>query len=134
MRHENKKVEAMLTCYCLTFMQARNQGDAGPPYKIVRPPLEKCVGHRLKVLDIVQKTLRPSWLRACFYVWPALFSQFSVLSKFCIMNTLLHCLLLCQSCRSLRNVGLSFGGRILGLMKSAYHGWLSMMTSSEGPF
>jgi len=25
-----------------------------------------------------------------------------------------------------------FGGRILGLIKSAYHGWLSMMTSSEG--
>jgi len=59
--------------------------------------------------------------------------HFSVLSKFCIMNTLLHFLLLCQSCRSLRNVGLSFGGRILGLIKSAYHGWLSMMTSSEAP-
>ena len=28
---------------------------------------------------------------------------------------------------------LSFGGRILRLIKSAYHGWLSMMTSSEGP-
>jgi len=40
-------------------------------------------------------------------------------------------LLLCQSCRSLRNV--SFGDHILGLIKSAYHGWLSMMTSSEGP-
>jgi len=48
------------------------------------------------------------------------------------MNTLLHFLfVLCQSCRSLRNV--SFGGRILGLMKSAFHGWLSMMTSSEDP-
>jgi len=49
------------------------------------------------------------------------------------MNTLLHFLLLLyQSCRSLRNV--SLGGRILGLIKSAYHGWLSMMTSSKGPF
>jgi len=47
------------------------------------------------------------------------------------MNTLLHFLLLCQSCRSLRNI--SLGGHILGLIKSAYHGWLSMMTSSEGP-
>jgi len=28
---------------------------------------------------------------------------------------------------------LSFGGRILRFIKSAYHGWLSMMTSSEGP-
>jgi len=44
---------------------------------------------------------------------------------------LLHFLpLLCQSCRSLRNV--SLGGRILGLIKSSYHGWLSMMMSSEG--
>jgi len=47
------------------------------------------------------------------------------------MNTPLHFLLLCQLCRSLRNV--SYGGRVLGLIKSAYHGWLSMMTSSEGP-
>jgi len=47
------------------------------------------------------------------------------------MNTPLHFLLLCQSCRSLRNV--SYCGRVLGLIKSAYHGWLSMMTSSEGP-
>jgi len=52
-----------------------------------------------------------------FYVLPALSSHFSVLSKFCIMNTLLRFLLLCQSCRSLRSVGLSFGGRILGLIK-----------------
>jgi len=30
---------------------------------------------------------------------------------------------------------LLLGGRTLGLTKSAYHGWLSMMTSSEGhPF
>ena len=52
-----------------------------------------------------------------FYVLLALSSHFSVLSKFCIMNMLLHFLLLCQSCRSLRTVGLSFGGRILGLIK-----------------
>jgi len=69
-----------------------------------------------------------------FYVLPALSSHFPVLSKFCIMNNLLHFLLLCQSCRSFRNAGLSFGGRILGLIKSAYHGSLSMMTSSEAPF
>jgi len=62
----------------------------------------------------------------------ALSSQLSVFSKLCIKNILLHfLLLLCQSCRSLRNV--SLGGRILGLIKSAYHGWPSMMTSSEGP-
>jgi len=36
-----------------------------------------------------------------------------------------------QTCRSLRNICL--GGRILGLIKSDYYGWLSMMTSSEGP-
>jgi len=49
------------------------------------------------------------------------------------MNAPFHFLLLqCQSCRSLRNV--SYGGRVLGLIKSAYHGWLSMMTSSKGPF
>jgi len=48
------------------------------------------------------------------------------------MNTLLHFLLLLyQSYRGLRNV--SFGSHILGLMKSAYHGWLSMMTSSGSP-
>ena len=46
---------------------------------------------------------------------------------------LLHfLLLLCQSCCSLRKVSLD--GRILGLIKSAYHAWLSMMTSSEVPF
>jgi len=47
------------------------------------------------------------------------------------MNTLLHfLLLLCQSCRSLRNVYLV--GRILVLIKSDHRGWLSMMTLSEG--
>jgi len=47
------------------------------------------------------------------------------------MNTLLRFHLLpCQSCRSLSNK--SLGGRILGLIKSFHHGWLSMMTSSEG--
>jgi len=66
------------------------------------------------------------------YVLPALSSKLSVFSKLSIMNTLLrYLLLLCQSCRSLRNV--SLGGRILGLMRSAYHGWLSMVTSSVGP-
>jgi len=55
-------------------------------------------------------------------VLPALSFQLSF-SKLCIMNTLLHfLLLLCQSCRSLRTV--SFGGRILGVIKCAYHGWV----------
>jgi len=47
-----------------------------------------------------------------FYVLPALSSQLSVFSKLCIMNTLLHFLLLFQLCRSLRNTPLS--GRMLG--------------------
>ena len=59
-------------------------------------------------------------------------SQLLVFSKLCTMNTLLHIfLLLFQLCHSLRNVAL--GDRILGLIKIYYHGWLSMMTSSEGP-
>jgi len=70
--------------------------------------------------------------RLTFFVLPALSSQLSVFSKLCIMNTLLHfLLLLCQSCRSLKNVSLC--GRTLGLIKSAYHGWQNMITSSEGP-
>jgi len=55
--------------------QARNQGGrAKPPLQNVLPSLEKCVGHSLKLLDIVFKiwtSLRklfappgvPSWLR-----------------------------------------------------------------------
>ena len=39
-----------------------------------------------------------------FYVFPAWSSQLSVISKLCIMNTLLHFLLLCQSCHCLRSV------------------------------
>ena len=67
----------------------------------------------------------------CLTFASLVFPPFSVF-KFCIMNTLLHFLLLrCQPCRSLRNV--SFGGCTLGLIKSAYHSWLSMMMSSEGP-
>jgi len=59
------------------FAQARNQGEQEgrtPPRKIFAP-LEKCIGHRLKLLDIVQKIWAPlrdlfappvvsSWLRA----------------------------------------------------------------------
>ena len=65
---------------------------------------------------------------------PALSSQLSVFLKLCrpIINTLLHfLLLLCKSCCTRRNV--SFGGCILGLISSVYHGWLSIMTSSERP-
>jgi len=75
----------------------------------------------------------PTLLLPNLYVSLALSSQLSVFSKLCIMNILLHFLLrLRQLCRSLRNVSLS--GRILGLIKSDYHDWLSMMTSSETPF
>jgi len=51
----------------------------------------------------------------------------------CILNTLLH-FVLCQSCRSLRYI--SLGGSPIpfpGLIKRFYQGWLSMMTSSQGP-
>jgi len=55
--------------------QARNQGGEALLENFLRP-LEKCVGHSLKLLEIVQKfwaPLRklfappvvPSWLRAC---------------------------------------------------------------------
>jgi len=62
--------------------EARNQWSAGgskrPPENF-SPPLEKCIGHRLKLVDIVQKMwapLRkrfappsdPSWLRAWLWV------------------------------------------------------------------
>ena len=64
--------------------QARNQGGAGgrsPPRKF-SPHLEKCVGHSLKILDIVQKIWAPlgklfappgvpSWLRTWSQtLWP----------------------------------------------------------------
>ena len=49
------------------------------------------------------------------------------------MNALLH-LLLCQSCRSLRNASLSSPHiPFLGLIKRSHRVWLSMMMSSEGP-
>jgi len=51
-----------------------------------------------------------------FYVLPALSSLLSVFSKLCIMNTLVHFLLLVfQLCFSLRNI--SLGGLILGKSK-----------------
>jgi len=49
------------------------------------------------------------------------------------MNTVLH-FLLCQPCRSISNVSLGSPHiTFLGLIKSSYHGWLSMLTSFEGP-
>jgi len=55
----------------LVDLQARNQGEAGwvkPPLENFSPPLEKCVEHSFKILDIVQKIWAslgvPSWLRA----------------------------------------------------------------------
>ena len=58
----------------MRFEQARNQGSEAPPRKCFAP-LEKCVGHSFKILDIVQKIWAPlrklfappgvtSWLRA----------------------------------------------------------------------
>jgi len=41
-----------------TFRQAHNYG-VSPPWTFFRPPLEKCVGHSLKVLHIVQKIWAP---------------------------------------------------------------------------
>jgi len=64
------------------------------------------------------------------YVLPAWSSRLSVFSKLCLMNALLHfLLLLCQSYPLSQE--LTFVGRILGLITCAYHGWLSMKTSSE---
>jgi len=58
-----------------TFTQACNQGGEGPLKKF-SPPLEKGVGHSLKILVMVQKIWAhlgklfappgfPIWLRAC---------------------------------------------------------------------
>jgi len=66
-----------------------------------------------------------------FCVASLVFSPFSDFKVVHHEHPLHFLLLLRQSCRSLRNV--SFGGHILGLIKSAYHGWLSMMTSSGAP-
>jgi len=67
------------------------------------------------------------------YVLPSLLSQLSVFLKLCIMNTLLH-FLLRQSCHSLRNVSLGSPHiPLLGMIKRSYHGWVSVMTLSEGP-
>jgi len=79
MGRKNKEVEAMPTCYRLTFMCCQ---PCLPNFQVV------------------------------YHEHPFAFSPASL------------------SCRSLKNV--SFGGCILGLINSVYHGWLSMMTSSEG--
>ena len=75
-----------------------------------------------------------SLLSLNFYLLLALSSQLSVFLKLCIMKILLH-FLLCQPCRGLRNISLD-GPHIpfLGLIERSYHGWLSTMTSSHGPF
>jgi len=67
------------------------------------------------------------------YVLLLLSFQISVSLKLCIMNTLVH-FVLRQSCRILRNVSLC-GPHIplRGLIKRSYHGWMSMMTSSDVP-
>jgi len=59
-----------------------------------------------------------SLLSLNFYVWLVLYTQLSVFLKLCILNTHAICNLLCQSCRSFRNV--SLGGLhipFLGLIK-----------------
>jgi len=63
------------------WKQARNQGAQGgrSPLEKCSTPLEKCVGHSFKMLDIVQKIKVPlgklfappgvpSWLRVCLRV------------------------------------------------------------------
>jgi len=92
------------------------------------------IAHALKKAELnLSYISRPSPQHALSkYNLPALSSQLSVFSKLSIMNIPLHfLLLLCQLSRSLKNV--SYGGRVLSLIKSAYHGWVSMMTSSYGP-
>ena len=75
-----------------------------------------------------------------FYVLPAVSSQLSVFSKLCMMNTLLHfLLLLLQLCCSLRNI--SLGDRILVKLKVIITvGWVwwrhqraSLFSLASGP-
>jgi len=42
-----------LACVWPTQYQARNQEGRSPPYNIFRSPLEKCVGHSSKILNIL---------------------------------------------------------------------------------
>jgi len=49
------------------------------------------------------------------------------------MTTLLHISFCCVSHAVVSGTYASVAVRILGLIKSAYHGWLNMMTPSEGP-
>jgi len=72
----------------------------------------------------------PTWNWLTFMCCQPCLPNFQCFQSF-VSWTLLHSLLLRLSCHSLRNI--SFSGLILGLIKSAYHGWLSIMTSSEGP-
>ena len=43
----------------LPYKQARNQGGGEAPLESLSSPVEKCVGHNLKILDIVKKFLAP---------------------------------------------------------------------------
>ena len=61
----------------------------------------------------------------CYCLLLAMSSELSVLSKLCIMNTLLHFLLLFLFCRSLKNI--SLGDCISGKSN------VIMMRPSEGP-
>jgi len=74
-------------------LQARNQGGEAPLETFC--PLEKCVGHSLKLFDTVQKIRAPlkklfvppsvpSWLRAWSAVW------FKILSRIDICMKVIH--------------------------------------------
>jgi len=67
----------MVSNFNLRFKQARNEGRrvGEAPLENISPPLEKCVGHNLKLLDMFKKIWAsfrklfashgaPSWLRA----------------------------------------------------------------------
>ena len=60
------------------------------------------------MVNAEKRGAKTKWGRCQFAIaeLSAMSSQLSVLSKLCIMNTLLHFLLLSQFCRSLRNISL----------------------------
>jgi len=53
-----QKIELCCWVICSIWFRPVTRGGEALPRKF-SPPLEKCVGHRLKLLDIVQKILAP---------------------------------------------------------------------------